>query len=124
MDQEILVKSGHALVKAMDSAGIPPRIAMWVHSTDTDSWKLWIVPPPSLTDKREFYRRIAELISKNQTELAGIEVSATELVDSSHPAMRGIGVFIRAPGLVTVQFLGNRFGSYYLPDGIILRSNL
>src|SRR5256885_17127606 len=122
MDQEILVKGGHALVKAMDAAGIAPRVAMWVHNTDTDSWKLWIVPPRTMTDKREFYRRIAELISKNQAELAGIDVSETEMVAESHPAMQGIGRFIRAPGLTTVHFTGNRFNGFYLPDGIILRS--
>jgi hypothetical protein len=45
MDQNTLVSSGHALVSELDKAGFRPRLAMWVHNTDTDTWKLWIVPP-------------------------------------------------------------------------------
>ena len=48
---------------------------MWVHATDTDTWKLWIVPPTGLTDKQEFYRRISEVTSKNPAALGGIDAS-------------------------------------------------
>ena len=124
MDQNIVVKSGHALIRAMDSANFSPRIAMWVHNSETNTWKLWIVPPVSLTDKREFYRKLADIISKNRAELAGIDVSDTEMVLDSHPAMYGLGRSIRAPGLAIISFAGNRFDGFYLPDGIILRSAL
>ena len=124
MDQETLVKQGKALVVALDRVGFIPRIAMWVHSTDTDTWKLWIVPPKGFSDKREFYRRVAEIISSNRIELGGLDVSDTEMVQDSHPAMKGISRFIRVPDLAAVSFSGNRFNHFYLPDGIILRSNL
>lgn len=124
MDQEILVKVGHALVKAMDDAGFPPRIAMWVHNSDTDTWKLWIVPPRGFADKRDFYRRVAELVSRNRSSLTGLDVSDVEMVLDTHRAMQGIGRFLRMPGLGSVFFSGNRFNGFYLPDGIILRSNL
>lgn len=124
MDQNILVSSGHSLVRAMDEAGLSPRIAMWVHSSDTDTWKLWLVPPPGLNDKREFYRKLAEVISSNRDRLPGIEVSDTEMVADTHPAMTGLGRFFKVLGLSGIQFSGNRFNGYYLPDGIILRSNL
>jgi hypothetical protein len=124
MDQNILVSSGHALVKALDDAGIAPRVAMWVHNTDTDTWKLWIVPPAGFRDKHEFYRRIAEIVSKNHAVLGGIGASDTEMVLETHPAMKGLRQFIRMPGLGSAYFSGNRFNGYYLPDGIILRSDL
>lgn len=118
------MSSGHSLVKAMDSAGLSPRIAMWVHNSDTDTWKLWLVPPAGLIDKREFYRKIAEVISGNREQLQGIEVSDTEMALDSHPAMKGLGQLFNAPGLNIINFYGNRFNGFYLPDGIILRSNL
>ena len=124
MDQNTLVSGGHALIKAMDDVGLHPRVAMWVHYADTDSWKLWIVPPPGLTDKREFYRRVSEIVSSRRTELGGIDASDTEMVLDTHPAMQGIGRFIRQPGLGSTFFAGNRFNGYYLPQGIILRSEL
>jgi hypothetical protein len=124
MDQNILVTSGHALVRALDKAGIPPRAALWVHNTETDTWKLWLVPPHGMTDKRDFYRRLAEIITKNRSELGGIDASDTEMVLDSHPAMKGLKNFIRAPGLGSIHFSGNRFNGFYLPDGIILRVDL
>jgi hypothetical protein len=63
------VNSGHTLVRALDDAGLSPRLAMWVHSTDTDTWKLWVVPPEGVNDKQEFYRRIAEIITKHRADL-------------------------------------------------------
>lgn len=124
MDQNILVSSGHALVKALDDAGMPPRIAMWVHNTDTDTWKLWIVPPAGFKDKHEFYRRISEIVSKNRAAVGGFDASDTEMVLDTHPAMRGIGRFLGIRGLGSAYFSGNMFNGYYLPDGIILRSDL
>jgi hypothetical protein len=124
MDQTLLVSSGHALVRAMDAAQLPPRFAMWVHNTDTDTWKLWLVPPVSMKDKQEFYRKISALIAKHRAELGGIDASDTEMVLDSHPAMLGMRSFIKAPGLGSIHFSGNRFDGFYLPDGIILRSNL
>ena len=89
MDQNTLVSAGHALVKALDAVGLNPRLAMWVHATDTDTWKLWIVPPVSLNDKQEFYRRVSEVVTKNRADLGGIDASDTEMVLDSHAAVRG-----------------------------------
>lgn len=123
MDKNLLVSSGHALIDALDRSGQPPRIAMWVHNTDMDTWKLWIVPDKSITDKREFYRRVAEIISKNRPAFGGIDASDTEMVLDSHPAMRGLARFIKVPGMSAVAFSGNTFNGFYLPDGLILRVN-
>lgn len=124
MDQEILVTSGHALVKALDNDGLSPRIAMWVHNVDTDTWKLWIVPPKDMNDKREFYRRISEVISRNYDSIGGIDASNAEMIADNHPAMKGLSGFIKCKGLGSICFTGNRFNGFYLPDGIILRSDL
>ena len=124
MDQNVLVNSGHALLRALDNAGVPARIAMWVHHTDTDTWKLWIVPHQSIKSKPEFYRRISEIISKDRSMFGGIDASDTEMVADSHPAMQGLGRFMKVPGLSTVAFSGNKFNGFYLPDGIILRVDL
>ncbi|KAA5603425.1 hypothetical protein [Blastochloris sulfoviridis] len=124
MDQEILVSGGHALVKAMDDSGLTPRLAMWVHNTDTDTWKLWLAPPPGLTDKHNFYRKLSEIVSKNRNQLSGLESSDTEMISDSHPAVKGLKTFINAPGLSNIAFKGNMFNGFYLPDGIIIRSDL
>ena len=124
MDQAVLVSSGQALVRALDAAGLAPQIAMWVHNSETDTWKLWIVPPDTVTDKHDFYRRVAKAISAHRNVLGDFAASDVEMVPISHPAMQGIGTFMRLEGLGSVHFSGNRFDGFYLPDGIILRSVL
>jgi hypothetical protein len=122
MDQGTLVTSGHALVRALDAAGLAPQLAMWVHSTDTDTWKLWIVPPTKVKDKQEFYRRVSELITAHRNEVGGLSASDIEMVQTEHPAVQGLSSFMRVEGLSNINFSGNRFNSYYLPDGIVLRA--
>jgi hypothetical protein len=124
MDQAVLVRSGHLLIRELDKAGLAPRAAMWVHNTETDTWKLWVVPPAALTDKREFYRRIAELVTHHRSELGGIEASDAEMILDEHPGMQGLKRFIKAEGLSAITFAGNKFNDYYLPEGIILRMAL
>jgi hypothetical protein len=124
MDQNSLVGTGHALVKAMDATNLAPRFAMWVHNTDTNTWKLWLVPPAGVKDKHDFYRKISLLVAKHRAELGGIDASDTEMVLDTHPAMIGMRSFLKMPGLGTFTFSGNRFNGFNLPDGIILRANL
>jgi len=127
MDKDSLVSSGHALVKAMDKSGIVPRLAMWVHSPDADTWKLWLVPPAGRfksKDKREFYIRIAKLIAEERDTLGNIDVSDVEMILDTHPVAIGMRGFLRMPGLGSAHFSGNVFNGFYLPDGIVLRCDL
>jgi hypothetical protein len=84
---------------------------------------LWLVPARGKIDKADFYRRIAQIVSKQRAELGGIDASDTEMILDSHPAIAGLSRFIRAPGLNSINFAGNRFNGYYLPKGIILRAD-
>lgn len=124
MDKNTLVSSGHALIRALEAEGAKPRLAMWVHKSDMGTWKLWLVPPRNIHDKRDFYRRVSRAISKNRQEMGGIDASDTEMVEDSHPAVRGMSRFLRMEQLGSASFSGNTFNGFYLPDGIVLLSNL
>lgn len=132
MDQSALVTAGQALVKALDAAGFPPRLAMWVSNTDAGTWKLWLVPPVTRDekgkivppDKHDFYRRLAVVIAKERDALGGIDASSTEMVLDNHPAVKGISRIFKVHPFGNVYIPGNRYNGYYLPDGIILRSHI
>ena len=124
MDKALLVSQGQALTARLDETKAKPRAVMWVHHPDTDAWRLWITPDKAISDKREFYRLVAETITKNPTELAGLDVGATEYVTADHPAMKGMGRFLKMPGLGSAHFSGNRFNGFFLPDGIVIRMDL
>lgn len=126
MDQSTLVSKGHALVRELDRAKLSPRLAMWVHAPDADTWRLWIVPPKKYRkdDRLDFYRQISKTISEAGDPLSGLDASDIEMVLEDHPAVDGLRKFISMPTLGSAFFSGNTFNGYYLPDGIILRSNL
>lgn len=124
MDQSVLVESGRRLIRAMSQAGMAPRAALWVNASDTDSWKLWIVPPSEISDKREFYRHVSEIISRNPGSLAGLDASDTEFVSDKHPAITALGKLFRAEDDSLIQLSGTTFNGYYLPDSIILQMRM
>jgi hypothetical protein len=124
MDKSTLVKAGHLIVTALDDLKTPPRAAMWVNKSDIDAWKLWLVPHGSMKDTREFYRRIAEIVTKHRAQMGGIDASDAEMVAADHPLMKAMSRIIRMEGLGDAQFSNSVFNGYYLPDGVVLRMNL
>jgi hypothetical protein len=121
LDQALLVTNGQKLVALMDGSDLKPRAALWVHNTDTDTWRLWVVPAKQMNDQREFYRRLSELVNLHRPELAGLDASDVELVKGDHPAIKGLQGFLHADGLNSIQISSNLLNGFYLPDGIVLR---
>jgi hypothetical protein len=126
MDQEVLVKAGHLIIKTLGDEGALPRAALWVHATDTDTWKLWILPHSSLTDKREFYRRIASIVSKHRPELDGVDAADVEMVTDKHPAIEGMrrARAFKATGQSVINVKNSLVNGYYLAEAIILQMDL
>ncbi|WP_155992219.1 hypothetical protein [Fodinicurvata fenggangensis] len=123
MDKEFLVKCGHAFVRLLDETEIRPRGALWVHNPDNDIWRLWIVGQRGLKEQ-EFYRIVAETITKNRTDLAGLDISSVELVDETHPAIKGLKGFMQMENLGSAHISNNTMNGFFMPDGIILRMAL
>lgn len=124
MDKDLLVTAGQKLVTALDAGPVKPKVAMWVHNPDTDTWKLWIVPAAKNTDQNEFYRLVSEAISKHRDDLGGLDISSVTLVKDTHPAITGMKGFIHMPGLGSAFVSNNRVNGFFVPDGIILRMDL
>ena len=110
----ILVGAGQLVVEALDASGTAPRAAVWVQNGETDRWKLWLVPKSVPADERDFYRGIAEIVSKNRDRLGGFDAADAKLVTDTHPAISGLGRLIRISGLGSARFTENIFDGYYL----------
>ena len=121
MDKGALVDEGTRLVKLLDDSKLKPRAAMWVYNSETDIWKLWIVPAAGIDDKLEFYRLLAQVISAHRAELPSFDISSVEFKADTHPAVKGLGAMLRMDGLGSAHFSNNRFNGFLLPDGIVLR---
>lgn len=122
MDQELLVKEAQALTKCLDQTKVAPRAVMLVVSAETGNWRLWIVPKDDGIDKQEFYRIVAEEISKN--EVAQIDVGAVELKKSTNPAVQGLGQMIKSPGISSMYMNNNIVNGVLIPDGVLIRIDL
>ncbi len=120
MDKSILVASGHALIDALSDRGIAPRAVIWVYTPEIEAWKLWVVPHRSIIDKREFYRHVSEIITKNRDKFGGIDAGDIEMILENHPAIRGLSRVFRVPVKSDVQATNNMLNGFYLPDCIIL----
>ena len=121
MDTNTLVKEGQCLVRHLDEGKVKPRGAVWVYSSDTELWRLWIVPSAQVTDKHEFYRLVSETISKYRAEMPTLDVGSVELKAADHPVVQGLGKFLRMEGIGAATFSNNRFNGFFLPDGVVLR---
>lgn len=121
MDTDILVKEGQKLVQLLDDSAVKPRGAVWVYSSEADAWKLWIVPSETITDKREFYRIVAQTITQHRDDLPSLDVGLIEFKSADHPVMIGLGRFMRVTGVSAVSVSNNRFNGFLLPDGVVLR---
>lgn len=124
MDQSLLVRSGHALIDLLEANGITPSAAMWVKGSDVDIWKFWVVLHDGNIDKRDFYRRVSELISKNSINFQDIDASYIELIPSNHPAVQALSKMFRISGKSDIHVQSNMLNGFYLPDGIILRMDI
>ncbi len=123
MDQNALVKDGCSLVRYLDETEVRPKAAVWAHSPDTDTWKLWIVPHDPLSEP-EFYNQVSRVLSDHRDEMQGLDISTVEQKKPDHPAIKGLGSIIRFEGLGPLQFSNNMLNGFYLPDGIVLRMAL
>lgn len=121
MDTNILVTEGQKLVAYLDQSKLRPRGAVWVYSSDSDSWKLWIVPSSEVTDKREFYRLVAQAITRHRSELPSLDVGLVEFKDANHPIVQGLGRILHMEGIGAATFSNNRLNGLLLPDGVVLR---
>jgi hypothetical protein len=108
----------------MDAAHFEPKAAMWIHEDGRDTWRLWIVPPPDVTDLRDFYHRLVSITVPHQDDLSGLDAADVEMVPADHPAIQGLNGFARLSGLGARSMRSNMLNGFYLPDGIILRMDV
>lgn len=56
--------------------------------------------------------------------MPNLDVGSVEYVNDNRPVVEGMKNFIHAPGIVNATLSGNTVNGVYIPDGVLLRSNL
>lgn len=120
MDQATLVSEGSKIVGWLDQTAVKPRAAMWVYNSETDKWRLWIVPSGEM-DKLEFYLSVSKVISEHRDEIPTFDISLVEFKSAKHPAVTGLGQLLHLDGLGAAHLSSNMINGLLLPEGIVLR---
>lgn len=121
MDKEALVTIAQKLVALLDQSRLAPRVAYWAEIPETSTWRLWLVPSKSLTEKSEFYRILAKTISENRSALQDLDVGMIDLKHEDDQAIKALAMMLRMDGIGSAFLGANRVNGIYLPDGIAIR---
>lgn len=121
MDKDVLVAEAQSLIRWLDETRAKPRVAMWVYSSETDSWRLWIVPAEKI-EKSDFFLILSDVISKHRAEIPGFDIGMIDFKRADHPAVKGLEKFVRMDGIGNVRMSQNYFNGFLLPEGIVLRA--
>jgi hypothetical protein len=115
------VTAAQRLVALLDSEGLAPRAALWVYEANRESWRLWIVPPKGMVDKRAFYLQLAKLFAARSEELPGLDLGEVQFMTDDHPAIVGLGRVVKITGVSDARLSNNVVDGYFIPEAIVIR---
>ena len=120
------INDAQTLVKKLDSAGTPPKVAMWYFYDDAQEWRLILAIPEfdSLLPQKEAvaYQRVAKALTS--LSLTSLALSDLKLVRTEFPLVRAIQMLLRtSPYAVGVaHFTDTTLNGIFMKEMIVLRS--
>lgn len=122
MDKDSLVERGRVIVKGLQDENVPLVAALWVREisdTGGDNWLLWLAPK-SFQGRASFYKSLAKVLAKLQSQIGYFEISNVRTIAPASPIIDELRRFgpIR-PDQPRYLFNENLAGTY-LQEGIIL----
>lgn len=115
------VAAAQRLTRLLDEAGYAPRAVLWAYTSDAESWRLWVVPPADLADKRDFYLVVAGIFADYSAELQGMRLGDVLHVGPDHPVIRGLDGFGAARDIGEMRISHNMLNGYFLPAAVVVR---
>ena len=121
MDRDPLVDKGHTLIDLLEAEGLKIAVAIWIQNPEADAWRFWLTPEDKLDDKREFYRRIAEIIAKHRDVLPDLDASDTELISKDNPVVKSMRGLFSVKERSLVRLTNCTIDSVFIPAALILK---
>jgi hypothetical protein len=120
------VSDAQTLIKKLDIAGTPPKVAMWYFYDDVEQWRLILAIPEldALLPKQEAvaYQRVAKVVTS--LTLTSLALSDIKLVRTDFALVKAIQILMRTPptALVVAHFSDTTLNGIFMKEMIILRS--
>jgi hypothetical protein len=114
------IEGGANLLQALDQAGVTVTSALWLYDQDSEVWRLLIATP--LFDEfgpMEAYRRIQEVLAREQHSIDLLDISARSpsdaIIEAIHSAVQTV------PGISQIWFTGSNVNGVHINDAYIYR---
>ena len=117
-----MVRSGEALVRALDHLQVRVTAALWMRDADSGAWRLVIATPEvRLHGVRRAYRTVLSALRKcTDTQLTLSDIS---VVDSRDPLVRRLtSAVTTGVDIANIRFVGNTIQGEAFPDSFIYRA--
>jgi len=118
---DIDIKAGERVVEILDKAGFKVTVALWLYSSEFESWRLHIASPLVDTEgPREAYVQLFSALRSSEPDLASA-VTIT-LVSPKDPFMRSLRrIFGTTKSVHGMRLGGNIIDGVFVEQGYVYR---
>lgn len=118
------IQRGRRLLEVLDAADFGVSAALWLYSSDLETWKLTIAYKGEKKDIEKKIHEAAHVVSKAREELNDesiLDLSRVRIVHDSDILISGLRPIISVNGISTVRFSRNMINGIFVEDALIYR---
>ncbi|WP_181707300.1 hypothetical protein [Chthonobacter rhizosphaerae] len=115
------VAGAQDLVRLLDQAGLTPQAALWVYREETDSWRLWLAPPPHAEERTGYYKAVSGVLATPEGKATRIDFGDVQYVAPKDDVLRGLADTVSAARIAAIKVGASVVNGIYHPDSIIIR---
>ena len=116
------ITQGENLIRVLDKEGFPVTAALWLYSSDDESWKLVIASPEGKVQIQKKYLDVATIAAKYRNEDCNIlDLNRISIIDDGEPFIAALKLAIRADGINQIRFSNNVINGIFVEDALIYR---
>jgi hypothetical protein len=115
---------GATLVQKLDESGLKPSSALWLYSSDDESWKL-VIATKQVSEKGplDVYGQIQKVFQESQKELEGISFFDVTVVNPDSPIVSILRTAVHTDnGIQEIRLTNNSFAGTMIEDALLYRS--
>ena len=118
MDRHALVeadlKTGKALIKALDAASFDVAAAFWLRDSEQNVWKLIVATKAVEQDIHDAYVKLGEILARQETLAKHMTLSDVRLVKPKDP------IVVKLRKAVPLKGIGEKRWTYGTIDGTLV----
>ena len=119
------IEAGLELVRVLDRAKLGIVAALWLYSSDTETWRFVLAVDEDSKGVSGKYlaaaRAISTWLEDHPNQAPVLDLSRVRFLSASDPLITGLSKFVRMDGLGEVRASNNIVNGVYVEDALIHR---